>query len=105
MTLRIVWSPLSCMRERTQGRPEVPAPAAPPPSAVPSRGLPAWLIRVGGCGAVRGGELFQLSCVPVYRLGQQAAPGHVVLGHLAPAGVGDRDVRRPVLDGQDWRGI
>ena len=93
-TLRIVWSPLSCTRERTQGRPEVPAPAAPPDlSALPSRRLPGRL-RVGRRRAVLGGELFQFGRVPGHGLGQQAAEPHVVLGHLAPAGVGDRDVRR-----------
>ena len=91
-------------RERTQGRPEVPAPAAPPPSAraitPPARQDPGRRR-----GTVLGGEPVQLGRVPGHGLGQQAAERHVVLGDLAPAGVGDRDVRRAVVDGQDRRGV
>src|SRR5271166_5587963 len=106
MTLRIRWSPLSCTRERTQGRPEVPARAAPPHlSVLPSRHPPGSLVGAFGHRGVLGGELLQLGRVPGHGLGQQAAEPHVVLGHLALAGVGDRDVRRPVLNGQDRRGV
>src|SRR5271157_4001898 len=78
MTLRIRWSPLSCTRERTQGRPEVPAPAAPPASALPSRRLPGR-VRSGCRHAVPGGELVQLGRVPVHGLGQLAAEPQVLL--------------------------
>ena len=61
--------------------------------------------RIGRRRGVLGGELFQFGRVPGHGLGQQAAEPHVVLGHLALAGVGDRDVRRAVLDGQDRRGV
>ena len=52
------WSPLSCMQERTQGRPEVTAPVAPPSSALPSRRLPG-LARIGRHRGVSGGELLK----------------------------------------------
>jgi hypothetical protein len=41
--------------------------------------------------------LFQFGRVPGHGLGQQAAEPHVLLGDLAPAGVGDDDLGRPSL--------
>src|SRR5438270_12877642 len=75
-TLRIVWSPLSCTRERTQGRPEVPAPAAPPSSLGPS-GRPPGLARIGRRRGVLGGELRQFGRVLACGFGQEPCHGQV----------------------------
>src|SRR5271165_2823153 len=103
-TLRIAWSPVSCTRERTQGRPEVPAPAAPPASGWTSRG-PLRVIPGSRRVPAGGHPALQLGHVLAHRLGQQAAEGHVVLSHLVPAGDGDRDVHVRVLHRKDRRDV
>ena len=75
----------SVSRERTQGRPEGPAPAAPPSLAQCSRGTLRAAIRPRRVLAV-GGQAFQLGDVPGHRLGQRAGQGHVLGGDAGRVG-------------------
>ena len=103
---RISWSPLPWMpREGTQGRPEVPAPAAPPRSARPSRRLPGAIPRTCRASAGRCGQMLQFGHVLGDGLGELARGGHVVLGHPGRVRDGHRHPGGRVVNRQDRRGV
>ena len=85
-------------RERTQGRPEGPAPAAPPSFAGWSRCLPARVIRGGRARASGGGFPARRRTGPPPLPAQ--GPGHILFGHLIRAGLADREADVGVLNGR-----